>query len=215
MSNLRLNVTLAETDGQRKPIGKYHEVEIKAPDLDHSDLNRSLVDGLASYGSAARKAAAEMTGKPEDLFYPVSFEIEGAVTRDYTVEGVYPGDGGLWGDRVGGVNSSEAAFQAAWTMYDNEAGGMESLLEFEDTYEGYVRRIVRGLDMQRIESVAPAAPGRDEILSALEQVHADARAAGASWESLDAARSIIEAEQAALEQGDEIVYLEEASSPAP
>ena len=216
MSSLRLNVTLAETDEAKLMLpAKYHEVEIEAPGLDDSNLCGSLIDGLASFGSTARRAAAEKTGRAEDLFFPVAIAVIGAVNRNYSVEGVYPGDGGLWGDTVSAVNSSEAEFQASWIMYDNVVGGMETLVALENSYEGYIGRIARGLGMQRIESVEPAAPGRHEILQALEEMHADARSAGMEWASLDKAKALIDAEQAALEQADDIDYLVSTSAPAP
>lgn len=215
MSNLRLNVTLVETDAGTTP-GIYHEVEIDALNLDHSDIHGSLLANLAAYGDDARHAAVQLTGKPEYRFFPLSFDLVGAAARSYSVEGTYSNDGGLWGDNVGGVNASEAEFQAAWMMYDNVVGGLESLIEPGRTFEDYMARIARGVSMQTINSVTPTVPTREEVLRSLEALHADAVAAGMEWESLAAAKTVIDAERAALAQTDEIGYLEEdAASPAP
>lgn len=217
MSSLRLNVTLAETNETRtRPSVAYHEVEIEAPDLDHSDLSRSLLDGLSTYGLVARRAASELTGRPEERFFPIAVEVRGALARSYSVEGIYSGDGGLWGDSVQAVNSSEASFQAAWTMYDNVAGGLETLISMEDSYEDYITKVARGVSLQQIASVMPSAPDRGQILRSLQALHNDAARSGAAWDSITEAKAVIDAEEAARTQIDSIAYLEEeTASPTP
>lgn len=231
MSKLTLKFELVEVDHHtRKPLqGALHEVEIDAPELEAKDLDGSLRENLVDFDRAARNAVAarrvdydDFKGDSEylntidrvaDDYYTVSVSIEGAAVKKYTAEGIYPEDGGLWGDEVSGVNASEAEFQAAWTMAENADGPIESRIYRDTTPQQSIESQLASMEDQRIEAVDIAKPSREDAFMALSRLCAVARKAGLKDEALAEAESLVAADNEAADasRDDDIRYLETVS----
>lgn len=235
MSKLSLKFEMIEVDARtRRPLpGVIHEVEIEADELDPNDLDGSLRENLPDLDRQARNAVAarrvdydRFDGDSEYLnavdraagdYYTVSAGVEGAAVKNYSVEGIYPGEGGIWEDVVGAVNSSEATFQGAWTMAENAYGSIESRIDPDMTSERMLEDHLASMEDQRITNVDISRPGRDEAFQALNGLCAAARAAGVKDDALAVAERLLASDWLAREasESDGIQYNESAAAPAP
>lgn len=233
MSKLTLRFELIEVDHHtRKPLpGVLHEVEIDAEELDARDLDSSLRSNMEEFDASARKAVAarrvdyeasegdsaylNLIDKIAGDYYTAGVWVEGAVKKDYFVEGVYPEDGGLWGDTVSAVNASEAEFQAAWTMSENASGSIEKNICSNTTPEQSIQSMLAGMEDQKVISAVLKGVEKDDAIKALAKLAGVARGMGLTVAAIDEAERLIEADKewASAVSKDQIVYIEEAAAP--
>lgn len=227
MAQITLKFEIGEIDpiGDGVLHGSIVEVTVDPDGFDVSDIDGSLRNNLEEWDSEARKKAAAASvdydsyssdsayldeiDRRADRMATVSVRVHGAVRKVYVVEGVYPEEGGLFCDDFEGVNASEAAFQAAWTMAANDGwrpagtgdASLSSLLDY--------------IADQRIESVTLKGTTKEDALDALAGLLDVARRAGIQDVALDRAAAVIETDNSA-KTDDGVRYFDEpAAAPAP
>ena len=166
-------VTLMEVHPVTREVIAEHVVVVDAEDYYRaSDLPDYFVDNLEDIYAAAAKAAAarqvdydsfssdsdylDTLDRYAENLYLQSVEVPGAVGRAYSVEGLYPGDGGPFGDDFGGSCAGEAEFQAKWTMSENDGFDLSLLIKQGVSPREAVGSLVSYMDDQQIFSVQEA-----------------------------------------------------------
>jgi len=230
----KLKLKFELTENTKTGGMEFHEVEIEPEGFDASDdINSTLRENLVDWERDARRALAsrfvdfdlydsdsaylDELDRVSERFFTACVQVTGAKSRDYTAEGIYPNDGGLWSDNVSGVNESEAKFQAAWAMAENCIDGFTRKAVAERGPEKFIEYILDMIEDQQIVSVTPAVPNTYDILQALKELHAAAVSHGIKGPSVETAEATIKAFENAAHVEDSIEFDEdgESISPAP
>lgn len=162
-------VTLIEVHPVTREVIAEHEVVVDTEEsYGASSLPEYFVDNLEDIYLAAGKAAAarqidydsfssdsdylDTLDRFAENLYLQSVQVPGTVGRTYAVDGVYPGDGGPFGDDFDGSCAGEAQFQAKWTMSENDGYNLAALIKEGVGPAEAVRSLMSYMDDQTIFS---------------------------------------------------------------
>jgi hypothetical protein len=112
-----------------------HSVVIEVADFGSADLPEFFQNHLVEFRQEAAKAVAasmidydsfgsdsaylDRRDRIADTLYLYDLSVPNTVQRQYDIEGIYPYDGGIWGDTESGCCLGDAEFHGLWTMSIN------------------------------------------------------------------------------------------------
>lgn len=207
----KVQVTLTEVNELTREVLGEHEVIIEVADYGRGNVSEFFQENLREIREDAAKAVAsrfvdydsfgsdsaylDRLDRVADTFYLTDVSVPGVVTRAYTMEGIYPGDGGIWSDDEVGSCISEAEFRALWTMSINDGFNLKDCIEESMSADAAVLQLQSYMEDQELTGMCGVSRPKIEDAAALLRELVEIAASGTS-EDLRAA---------VLERGGEMV----------
>lgn len=181
----KVEVTLIEIEPLTLRHAGDHVVVIDTEmEFDHRTLKGYFLENLEEFRrAAARNVAAARTDYESygsdsayldrldaisECFYLDSVGVPGVKTRQYSVEGIYPGDGGMWGDDVEACCRDEAEFQGQWVMSVNAGYELDTYMEAGDSPTKAVESLTGQMEDQEMtrmtDIVRPTARDAERLI---------------------------------------------------
>lgn len=162
----KVQVTLTEVNELTREMLGEHEVIIEVDDYTRENVSEFFQENLREIRADAAKAVAsrfvdydsfgsdsaylDRLDEVADTMYLADVRVPGVVTRAYTMEGIYPGDGGIWSDDEVACCVSEAEFRALWTMSINDGFSVEGAIRDSDTADSAVESLQSYMENQEL-----------------------------------------------------------------
>lgn len=225
----KIQVSLFEVHPVTREKIAEHVTVIETDEYGPSDLPDFFRDNLADIRSQAAKAVASRSvdydsfgsdsayldriDQVAETLYLSDVCIPNAVVRAYDMEGIYPGEGGMWGDVEHGACQGEAEFRALWTMSVND--GFETDAE-RATPDEAVTSLQGYMEDQELTGMChpwrPKAEDAEEILKKLAEIARNGSEAELRKAVVEGAADFIGKLHEVV--SDEIVLLPEAEADA-
>ena len=162
----KVQVTLTEVNELTREVLGEHEVVIEVDDYTRENVSEFFQENLREIREDAARAVAsrfvdyesfgsdsaylDRLDQVSDTMYLADVRVPGAVTRAYTMEGVYPGEGGIWSDDEVACCISEAEFRARWTMSINDGYSLEAAIRNSETADAAVSSLQSYMEDQEL-----------------------------------------------------------------
>jgi hypothetical protein len=156
-----------------------YETVIDVDDYGPDDLPEYFIENLEEFRSTAAKAVAsrfvdydsfgsdsaylDRIDEIASTLYLSDVSVPNAVRRAYDIEGIYCGDGGIWGDVEYGSCLGEAKFAGLWTMSTNSGYDLHELIAQGLSPDKVVEDLQGSMDSQELTGMCvPRRPGGEE-----------------------------------------------------
>lgn len=183
----KIQVSLFEVHPVTREKIAEHVTVIETDEYGPNDLPEFFKDNLADIRSQAAKAIASRSvdydsfgsdsayldriDQVAETLYLSDVSIPNALTRAYDMEGIYPGDGGLWGDVEHGACQGEAEFRALWTMSVNDGFEIDPENETPDEAVTSLQDFMEDQELTGMcQPLRPKAADAEELLKKLAEI---------------------------------------------
>ncbi|MNU39062.1 hypothetical protein D3C71_277490 [compost metagenome] len=183
----KIQVSLFEVHPVTREKIAEHVTVIETDEYGPNDLPEFFKDNLADIRSQAAKAVASRSvdydsfgsdsayldriDQVAETLYLSDVSIPNALTRAYDMEGIYPGDGGLWGDVEHGACQGEAEFRALWTMSVNDGFEIDPESETPDEAVTSLQDFMEDQELTGMcQPLRPKAADAEELLKKLAEI---------------------------------------------
>jgi hypothetical protein len=188
----KVQVSLIEVHPLTRERIAEHQTVIEVDEYGPSDLPEFFKDNLVEFRREAAKAVASRSVDYDSFvsdsaylnrldeigenLYLADVSVPNAVVRAYDIEGIYPGDGGIWGDVEYGACQGEAEFRGLWTMSGNDGYDLDSCISDEETPDEAAQSLQDAMEDQELTGMCmPLRPKAAEAEVLLRQLAEIAR----------------------------------------
>lgn len=223
----KVKVSLIEVHPVTREEIAEHETVIETDDYGPKDLPDFFKDNLADFRLQASKAVASRSvdydsfgsdsayldriDQVAETLYLADVSIPNALTRAYDMEGIYPGDGGIWGDVEHGACQGEAEFRALWTMSVNDGFEVDPESKTPDEAVASLQGFMEDQELTGMcQPLRPKAADAEELLKKLAEIARGGSEAELRLAVIDGASDFIGKLHEVV--SDEIVLLPEAEA---
>jgi hypothetical protein len=201
----KVQVTLIEVDPVSLERVAEHQTVIDVEEYGPSDLPEFFKDNLVDFRTWAAKAVASRSVDYDSFgsdsayldrldqigenLYLADVSVPNAVVRSYDIEGIYPQDGGIWGDVEYGSCLGEAEFRGLWTMSANSGYDLDDAIRDEEHPHETAESLQSHMEDQELTGMCmPTRPKAAEAEVLLKQLAEIAR----SGSEADLRRAVID-----------------------
>lgn len=213
----------------REKIGE-HQTVIDVEEYGPNDLPDFFKDNLGDFRTWAAKAVASRSVDYDsfgsdsayldrldaigETLYLSDVSIPNAAVRAYDIEGIYPGEGGIWGDVEYGACQGEAEFRGLWTMSVNDGYDLDDDIKDGTSPDDAVTGLQNYMEDQELTGMCmprrPKAEDAEELLKKLVEIARNGSEADLRQAVVDGASDFIGKLNEHIP--DEIVLLPEAEA---
>ncbi len=191
----KVQVSLIEVHPLTREKVAEHETVIDVEEYGPSNLPDFFKDNLGDFRTWAAKAVAsrfvdydsfgsdsaylDRLDEVGQTLYLSDVSIPNAAVRAYDIEGIYPGEGGIWGGVEYGACQGEAEFRGLWTMSVNDGYDLDDDIKDGTSPDAAVTALQNYMEDQELTGMCmPRRPKAEDAEVLLKQLVELARNGG-------------------------------------